>query len=148
VVREDDPLACLFMRVDGFPGCEVLALRGELDVTVAEELSSELAGVMSGERWMIVDLDGLSFMDCSSLRELAAARERARLAGGDVLLAGPRGVVAQVLELTGFNEVFPVFPGVASAAFSLGLAALGGRLAVRAAGAVEGMVTAAASLPL
>jgi len=38
---------------------------------------------------VIVDLADLAFIDCSSLGVLAGARERARLAGGDVLLNPP-----------------------------------------------------------
>jgi hypothetical protein len=51
-----------------------------------------------------------------------------------VLLAGPRRTVARVLVLTGWAEVFSVFPGVELAAFSAGLSALGGRLAAAGAG--------------
>jgi anti-anti-sigma factor len=138
-------LVCSFTSTDDFPDCGVLALRGELDVTIAAELSAELAGLMSRERWVIVDLAGLSFIDCSSLGVLAGARRQARTAGGDVLLAGPRGVVARVLALTGRDQVFPVFPGVGPAAFSAGLAAFSARLAGRAGGGVEGMVMAAAT---
>jgi anti-anti-sigma factor len=67
----------------------VLALSGELDVSAAAELSVQLTAVMSGEPWVIVDLADLAFIDCSSLGVLAGARERARLAGGDVLLNPP-----------------------------------------------------------
>jgi anti-sigma B factor antagonist len=122
-------VACFFVSVDGFPDCGVLALRGELDISATAELSSALADVMSREWWVIVDLDGLSFIDCASMRVLACARERTRLAGGDVLLAGPHGGVARLLELTGWDKVFSVFPGVGPAAFSAGLAAVSARLA-------------------
>jgi hypothetical protein len=46
-----------------------------------------------------------------------------------VLLAGPRGTVARLLQLTGQDRIFSVFPGVGVAAFSAGLAAFGIRLA-------------------
>jgi hypothetical protein len=64
-----------------------------------------------------------------------------------VLLAGPRGAVAQLL-LTGQAGEFSVFPSVGVAAFSAGLAAIGTRLAADGgeeslAAATEGMVTAA-----
>jgi anti-sigma B factor antagonist len=121
------------VKGDAFPGCGVLALRGELDVTAVAELSSELADVMSRGRWVIVDLAGLSFIDCASVVVvLAGARDRMRLAGGDVLLAGARGGVARLLELTGWDEVFSVFPGAGPAAFSAGLAAFSARVAERA----------------
>jgi len=96
---------------------------------------------------VIVDLTNLACIDCGSLDVLAGARDRAQLAGGDVLLAGPRGAVAHLL-LTGQAGEFSVFPSVGVAAFSAGLAAIGTRLAADGGGeslaaATEGMVTAA-----
>jgi len=80
------------------------------------------------------------------------ARERAQVAGGDVLLAGPRGAVAWMLLLTGRAQEFSVFPTVGVAAFSAGLAAIGIRLAADGAGeslaaVTEAMVTAAGTVP-
>jgi anti-sigma B factor antagonist len=128
------PSVCTFASEPGYAGCAMLALRGELDITDAAELSSQLTSVMSGESWVIVDLADLAFIDCSSLGVMADARERARLAGGDVLLAGPRGAVTRLLLLTGWDRVFSVFPGVGLAGFSAGLAAFSSRLAVSRAG--------------
>jgi hypothetical protein len=71
----------------------------------------------------------LAFIDCSSLGVLVGARERAQLAGGDVLLAGPRGMVARLLLLTARDTAFSVFPSVGVAAFSAGLATIGTGLA-------------------
>lgn len=79
---------------------------------------------------MILDLAELGGMDSGSLEALAAARERARRAGGDVLLAGPRGAVAR-LQLTGWD---PLFASVAAAGFSARLAALTSRMAAARAG--------------
>jgi anti-anti-sigma factor len=121
-------------------------LRGDLDISDRAELSSRLAAVMSCGPWVIVDLADLAYIDCSSLGVLVGARERAQLAGGDVLLAGPRGAVAHLL-LTGQAGEFSVFPSVGVAAFSAGLAAIGSRLATDGAGVslaatTEGIVTA------
>ena len=122
-------MACSFVSTQGYADCAVLALRGELDISDRAELSSQLEAVVSGGPWLIVDLTDLAFMDCSSLAVLIDARERAQLAGGDVLLAGPRGTVARLLLLTGQAGAFSVFPSVGVAAFSAGLAAIGTRLA-------------------
>jgi len=129
-----DPLSFSIVRVPDYAGFAVLAFRGELDITDAQVLSSRLADIVSREPWVIVDLTELEFVDCGSCRLLAGARDLARRAGGDVLLAGPRGAVARILVLTGWAEVFSVFPGVELAAFSAGLSALGGRLAAAGAG--------------
>ena len=143
-------MACSFASTRGYAGCAVLALQGDLDISDKAELSSRLAAVVSSRPWVIVDLTNLTFIDCSSLGVLVGARERAQLAGGDVLLAGPRGMVARLLLLTGRDTAFSVFPSVGVAAFSAGLAAIGIRLAADGAGeslaaATEGMVTAAAT---
>jgi anti-anti-sigma factor len=149
VVLEDDPVACSFVSTRNYADSVVLALRGELDISDQAELSSRLAAVVSCGPWVIVDLTNLAYIDCSSLGVLAGARERAQLAGGDVLLAGPRGAVARLLLLlTGRAGEFSAFPSVGVAAFSTGLAAIGTRLAADGAGeslvaANEAMVTAA-----
>ena len=144
-------MACSFVSTRGYAGCAVLAARGELDITDRAELSSRLAALMSCGPWVLVDLTNLAYIDCSTLGVLVGARERAQLAGGDVLLAGPRGAVARLLLLTGWDRVFSVFPSVGVAAFSAGLAAFGIKLAADGAAespaaATEGMVTAAGTV--
>jgi anti-sigma B factor antagonist len=143
-------VACSFVSTRGYADCAVLALRGELDISDRAELSSRLAAAVSCGPWVIVDLANLAWIDCGSLWVLAGAREQAQLAGGDMLLAGPRGVVARMLLLTDRAGEFSVFPGVGVAAFSAGLAAFGLRLAAARrreslAAATEGMVMAAAT---
>ena len=144
-------MACSFASTRGYADCAVVALRGELDISNRAELSSRLDDVISCGPWVIVDLTNLAYIDCGSLGVLAGARERAQLAGGDVLLAGPRGAVARLLLLTGRDTEFSVFPSVGVAAFSAGLAAMGSRLAADGAGvslsaATEGIVTAAGTV--
>jgi anti-sigma B factor antagonist len=146
-VLEDDPVACSFVSTRDYAGCAVLALRGDLDISDRAELSSRLAAMVSCGPWVIVDLTNLAYIDCGSLGVLVGARERAQLAGGDVLLAGPRGAVAWMLLLTGRAREFSVFPSVGVAAFGARLAAIGTRLATDSAGesltaATEKMVTA------
>ena len=141
-------MACSFASTRNYADCAVLTLRGDLDISDWAELSSQLAAAVSCVPWVIVDLANLACMNCTSLGVLTGARERARLAGGDVLLAGPRGAVARLLLLTGRDRVFSVFPTVGAAAFSAGLAAISSRVAADGAGeslaaATEGMVSAA-----
>src|ERR1700744_571165 len=94
------PVAGSFASTQDYAGCAVLALRGELEFSDSTELSSRLAAAVSCRPWVIVDLADLASIDGSSLDVLLDAREQARLAGGDLLLAGPRGGVATLL-LTG-----------------------------------------------
>jgi anti-sigma B factor antagonist len=86
----------------------VVALRGELDVTDAAGVASALAGIVDRCPNIVVDLTALGFIDCGGLRALTGAREQARRAGGDLLLAAPQRQVLRMLALTGPADVFSV----------------------------------------
>ena len=100
-----------------FDGHGVVALHGELDLadapSVAEHLSAAVAAY--GSR-VIVDLEGLEYIDSSGLGVLVRVLKLARGSGGDLPLAGPQGVVWKVLTATGLMGVFSVYPSVADAA--------------------------------
>jgi anti-sigma B factor antagonist len=96
----------------------VVELRGELDVADAAGVAAALAGVLARPRQAVVDLAGLTFIDCSGVTALMQACTRARRAGGDLLLATPSQQVLRVLTLTGLIDQFSVHPSVAEAADS------------------------------
>jgi anti-sigma B factor antagonist len=98
------------------PGYVVVALCGEIDKTHAGWLAHALwAAVAPGSR-VIVDLERLAFIDCSGLSALVSAWKQARQAGGDLLLAAPRGLVLRLLCLTDLTGLLPVFASVDQAA--------------------------------
>ena len=75
---------------------------------------------------IIIDLSALEYIDCCALGVLGRVRAQARQAGGDLLLAAPRGQVRRILTLTGLIDVFSVHASVDQAV----QAAEGSRLAV------------------
>ena len=97
-------------------GHVMVALRGELDVTDAAELPRVLSAAAAPESRVIVNLAGLTFMDCSSLAALVLARRQALEAGGDLLLTAPRGTVLWLLSLIDPDGLLPVFASVEQAA--------------------------------
>src|SRR6185437_2382379 len=92
------------------PGCRVAAA---------------LAQVAARARQVIVDLEGLEFMDSSGLAALVRARKHARLAGGDLLLAAPQRQVLRVLAITRLTDDFSVHACVEDAVGSPGRCATG-----------------------
>ena len=97
-------------------GCAVVALRGELDVSGAAGTGRALAGAAAPGSRVIVDLAELAFIDGRCVDALAAAWQRARQAGDDLLLASSLGPVLRVLSLTGPIDLLPVFASVEAAA--------------------------------
>lgn len=98
------------------PGHVVVALRGELDISHAELLGRALGAAANSGSRIIVDLTELTFIDCCGVSALAAAREKAREADGDLLLAAVQQPVARLLSLLSPTGLVPVFASVNEAA--------------------------------
>ena len=98
-----------------YGGHVVVALNGDLDVVNAESVMAVLAAAVARDLRIIVDLAALEFIDCCALGTLGRVRAQARQAGGDLLLAAPRGPVRRILALTGLIDVFSVHASVEDA---------------------------------
>ena len=96
-------------RRDG-GGVAVLALYGELDLNGAPALRSALAEAIdeSPGRRVVVDLEGIDFIDSAGLGVLAGGLDRARAEDGDLVLVATGRNVLKVLELTGLTRVFEI----------------------------------------
>jgi len=103
------------------PGYVLVALR-ELDVSGAAATERALAGAAAPRSRVIVDLSEPTLLDCLCVHALASAWKQARQAGGDLLLASPRGLVLRLLSLTGLIDLLPVFASVEEATSSAGRA--------------------------
>jgi anti-sigma B factor antagonist len=103
-----------------YGGHVVVALHGELDIADAASVMAALAAAAAGNPRIIVDLAALDFIDCCALGVLGRVRAQARQAGGDLLLAAPRGPVRRLLDLTGLIGVFSVRASVDEAVQAAG----------------------------
>jgi len=75
------------MPVSLEPPPVVVAICGEVDIQSAPELREELLRVIRRRGpQLIIDLGGVTFMDCAGLNVLVATRRRAQLEGGWVRL--------------------------------------------------------------
>jgi len=98
-------------------GWHVLRLAGEVDVATAPRLRDRLVSLVTGgQRDLIVDLSGVTFIDSMGLGALVSGLKRARAQGGDLRLVGATDHVAKVLEITRLNQAFVVAESVAEAA--------------------------------
>jgi anti-anti-sigma factor len=79
-----------------------------------------VSGITATGSRIIVDLAEVTFMDCCSLRELAAFRAQARRAGGDLALVGPQPIVLRLLVITDVISTCQVFASVREAANGAG----------------------------
>jgi anti-sigma B factor antagonist len=113
--QEGAVMARVSLSAREYGGHVVVALCGELDVVDAESVMAVLAAATAGDLRGIVDLAALEFIDCCALGALGRVQAQARQAGGDLLLAAPRGQVRRILTLTGLIDVFSVHASVKEA---------------------------------
>jgi anti-anti-sigma factor len=85
----------------------VVAVSGEVDVCTEAALQQALLLIMRehGAR-LLLDVSGVSFMDCAGLRALQTTRRRAELHGGFMRLIAVSRAVRRIIELTGAHEAF------------------------------------------
>jgi anti-sigma B factor antagonist len=96
----------LQLTVDDGSEPVVVAVTGEVDITVADRLRQcLLAQADLGRRMIVVDLGGLRFMDSSGLSALIAARRRMGT-DGTIVLREPTPMVLKLLEVTGARALF------------------------------------------
>ncbi len=95
----------------------VLRPEGDLDVYTVGSLRDAI-GSMIDDRTphVVVDLDGVPFMDSSGLGALMGGVRRLREAGGDLAIACTREQHLKLFTITGFGEGVSIAPTVEEAA--------------------------------
>ena len=87
-------------------GIAVVRLAGRLDLLSAADVRARLsAATEDGHRRLVVDLSGVTFVDSSGLGALIGGLKAARVAGGDLRIAGPNEQGRVILTLTTLERV-------------------------------------------
>jgi anti-sigma B factor antagonist len=97
-------------------GVTVLAPVGRLDVAGApalKEAISQLVG--NGPPKVVIDMEGVSFVDSTGLGSVISALKQIRGSQGELRLAAPNQQARVVLELTTLDRVFPYYATVEEA---------------------------------
>jgi anti-sigma B factor antagonist len=98
---------------DSRPPFTVLAVKGEIDVYSAPRLRERLVELVSeGRRQIIVDLEGVDFLDSTGLGVLVGGLKRSRTHGGDLSLVCTQSRILKVFEITGLTTVFSIAASV------------------------------------
>ncbi len=88
----------------------ILRLSGRFEFSAHREFREAVDQVLrqGGIDELVVDLMGLDYVDSSALGMLLMLRERAMGAKLGVVLAKPRGMVRQALDIAHFEKLFTI----------------------------------------
>ena len=84
---------------------DIVMLRGDLDMDTVDVLSSKLEQI---EGTIVLDLEGVTFLDSTGLQSLVRAREAAGQRGEELILRRPSNAVQRVLDLTNMWEILAI----------------------------------------
>jgi anti-sigma B factor antagonist len=99
--REDMAVARFEVTTSAQPGSVVVTLSGEADLEVRDELTETLLTAVTRAPLVVVDLDGVDFMDSSGVHALVAAYRAAKADGTRLYAVNAHGIVGDLLDLTG-----------------------------------------------
>jgi anti-anti-sigma factor len=71
--------------------------------------------IENGVERIVIDLAALEYISSPGLRGILAAGEKIRACGGSLALCAPRGIVKNVLDLSGFSSLFLVYASAEAA---------------------------------
>ncbi len=93
-----------------------MTLAGEIDVYTAPRLKESLIEqIEDGCTDLIVDLQGVGFIDSSGLGVLVGALRRTKERSGAIRLVCSRDNIMKIFRITGLDKVFPIFESLEEA---------------------------------
>ncbi|MFN2490593.1 MAG: STAS domain-containing protein [Actinomycetota bacterium] len=105
------------IEIDETADYRILRPRGDLDVYTVGSLRDALGRMIEEQTpKVVVDLDGVPFMDSSGLGALMGGVRRLRETGGDLAISCTREQHLKLFTITGFGEGVSIAPTVEEAA--------------------------------
>ncbi|GAC1409049.1 MAG: anti-sigma factor antagonist BldG [Actinomycetota bacterium] len=87
----------------------ILDVTGEVDVFTAPKLRERIVqSIDQGHEKLIVNLDGVGFMDSTGLGTLVGGLKRMKERGGTLALVCSNRPVLRILTITGLDAVFSI----------------------------------------
>jgi anti-anti-sigma factor len=106
----------------------VLALKGRLDQTTAEDVRTELAPHMGrcaeGQDHVVLDLAAVDYVSSAGLRVFMLAARQAKAQQGYLALVEVQPLVQEILEISKFTLILKILPSVREALAEASPAAL------------------------
>jgi anti-sigma B factor antagonist len=94
----------------------VVQVTGEVDVYTAPKLREQLVSLVDAGRYdIVVDMDGVEFLDSTGLGVLVGGLKRVRTHDGSLRLVCSQERILKIFRITGLTKVFPIYDSVSEA---------------------------------
>lgn len=94
----------------------VVDVKGEIDVYTAPKLREKLIELVSdGSYNVVVNLEGVDFLDSTGLGVLVGALKRVKAHDGSLGLVCTQDKILKIFKITGLTKVFPIHDTVEAA---------------------------------
>ena len=95
------------------PDRTVIAVSGEIDVYTAPRLRETIVSLVeAGNYRLIVDMEGVEFLDSTGLGVLVGGLKRVRAHDGVIDLVCTQGRILRIFRITGLSRVFNIYDSV------------------------------------
>ena len=103
----------LSISSDARDGVTIVHVGGEIDVYTAPVLRERLdEHISEGRDHLLIDLEGVSFMDSTGLGVLVGRLKLVRITNGTLKLVCSSERILKVFSITGLDKVFQIFGSV------------------------------------
>lgn len=97
-------------KVDSY---SLVDVKGEIDVYTAPKLREKLIELVSeGSYDVVVNLEGVDFLDSTGLGVLVGALKRVKAHDGSLSLVCTQDKILKIFKITGLTKVFPIHSSV------------------------------------
>lgn len=98
----------------------VVCVAGKIDTSIVPEFGQEMDEIVAGgDRSLLLDLSGVTYISSGGLRVILATAKRLKEPGDRFAVCGLSDEVRGVFEIAGFTRILRVYPTAEDAAGSL-----------------------------
>lgn len=92
------------------PVYTVVPVTGRLDTATTTAFEKQCVKLISeGISHIVLDLTGLQYISSSGLRSILVVAKKLQANDGALALCNPGGIVQEVISISGFDNIFPVY---------------------------------------
>ena len=94
----------------------IVSINGRLDAVTADEFQKKcMLYIEQGNIHLIIDMADLDYISSAGLRSLLTIAKKMKTCAGTLCLCGLNGLIEDVINLSGFSNLIPIYSDVKQA---------------------------------